>query len=60
VAKLAASPLEWGDPTYRTKMANGVVCRGSGELVIVYYVVYEARQAVIILDVFPYPGRDLA
>jgi len=60
VAKLEATPLQWGDPLYATKHAGGMVLQGLWSPFIVRYVAFEAERIVCILKIRVFPGHPLA
>jgi hypothetical protein len=58
--RLRSAPLDWGDPEYNTKHPGGVVCHGLDDPLLVRFAVYEAEQAVLIIEVEPLPNSPLA
>src|SRR4029453_19414531 len=51
VTTLKNNPAEWGDPTYRTKRAGGIVYRGIHHHLVVHYAVFAAEKIVFLLGV---------
>jgi hypothetical protein len=58
--RLQTSPLDWGDPEWRTKRKGGYVCHGILPPLVVHYVVFEPERVVCILNIKPLPGSPLA
>src|SRR5262245_65786927 len=51
VTTLENNPEDWGDPTYHTKRAGGIVYRGIHHPLVVHYAVFAAEKIVFLLDV---------
>jgi hypothetical protein len=60
VDALTNRPLEFGDPEYRTKFVDGVICHGVYQPLLVRYAVFETAQIVQILEIKAFPGSALA
>ncbi|MBI2807707.1 MAG: hypothetical protein HYX68_22225 [Planctomycetes bacterium] len=58
VSRLETDPHGWGDPEYRSKAVDAVVCHGLIRPVVFHYVIYEAIHAVVILNVKMYTAFD--
>ena len=58
VHRLETDPLGWGDPEFRSKVVDAVVCHGLIRPVVVKYVVYEHLRAAVILSVRLYADFD--
>jgi hypothetical protein len=57
---LRSRPEEWGDPQYNTHLPGGKVYHGFGPLCSVFFAVYRAQRAVMVLDILPMPNGGLA
>jgi hypothetical protein len=51
VELLRSDPHRWGDPLYRLKSVDGIVCQGVVSPVVFRFVIYEQVQAVVLLNV---------
>src|SRR5947208_14989712 len=60
VEKLAAEPLDWGDPQYRFRSAKLIICHGIHAPLQVFYGVDEARHLVYIKEIAALPGHPLS
>ncbi len=53
---MQTDPIGWGEPEYRSKVADGVVCHGILRPVVFHYIVYEPIRSVVLLGVQIYAG----
>jgi hypothetical protein len=56
---LEERPLEWGDPTNRTKLPGGIILHGTVWPLSVRFAVYDAQKVVIIIEIKPLPNTPL-
>jgi hypothetical protein len=49
--RLESSPQDFGDPLYRTKHQDGIVCHAMHSPLMVHYALFEKEKTVIILDI---------
>lgn len=57
---LAENPLEWGDPHYRLRALDLLVCHGIHSFLHVRYAVDEERKIVYIMETSPLPNHPLS
>jgi hypothetical protein len=55
--RLAAAPLEWGDPLYHLRYLGLFLFRGTLAPLNVIYAVDEQRKLVYLTQIWPMPGR---
>jgi hypothetical protein len=49
--RLESDPQGFGDPLYRAKHKDGIVCHAMQSPLMVHYAVFEKEKTVIILDI---------
>ncbi len=57
--RLTADPLDWGDPLYRLKAMDLILCHGISSLLYIFFGVDEDRRLVFVQDILPMPGFEL-
>lgn len=58
-ARLAEDPLRWGDPQYRYRQLDLLLCRGIHRMLQAHYAVDETRRIVYVKEFKPLPGHPL-
>jgi hypothetical protein len=58
--QLSSNPVQWGDPLYRLKNLDLLVCRRIYERIIVEYAVHQEERVVFLKDLRLQPENPLA
>lgn len=60
IQSLTDNPLAWGDPNYRLRVLDLLICHGIHSFLHVRYAVDEERKIVYIMEIEPLSGHPLS